>query len=84
LWHIYEVSSHGVSKIQQYASHGMCGAIKAVLKSTDIKNYHSGILKHFLGFHKQVKLGLRTKKVCESWTEHKLRIAVGRTRLDQI
>jgi hypothetical protein len=40
----------------------MCGTIKAVLKSKDIKNCHSGILKQFSGFHKQVKLGLRTKK----------------------
>jgi hypothetical protein len=41
----------------------MRGTIKAVLKSTDIKNYHSGILKHFSGFLKQVKLGLISKKL---------------------
>jgi hypothetical protein len=58
--------------------------IKEVLKSTDIKNYHSGILKKFSGFHKQVKLGSRTKKVCENGTEYKLRIAVGRSKLGQI
>jgi len=40
----------------------MCRTIKAALKSTDIKNYYSGILKQFSAFHKQVKLGLRTKK----------------------